>query len=426
MTFYVFSLGCKVNSYESRAVAQQLISLGYKEVSYKENADIVIINTCSVTATADQKSRQHIRKFINQYPNAIVVVMGCYSQGNYEFIDKNIKPAILLGTDYRNEIPSLIEEYLKTKERIIKINKNRASYSYNEFGVISYSENVRAYLKIQDGCDNFCTYCIVPFRRGKMRSRELKDVINEAEYLIKLGYKEIVLTGIHVGGYGQDLGYVTFSELVDQLTMIPGLESLRISSIEESEIDEKLVSLYKTRKNLAPHIHIPLQSGSTSVLKRMNRKYTAEEFINKLKSLRKSLQNVAITSDVIVGFPGETDEEFKETYDIIIKSDINMLHVFPYSAREGTIAAKMDNQIAPEIKKKRSNELLELSKQQWKKYCSNYIGKSVEVLVEQFDEKKNAYVGHTRNYIEVKIPSGDIHIGTYVTVKQLQLTDIIE
>ena len=337
MTFYVFSLGCKVNSYESRAVAQQLISLGYKEVSFKEEADIVIINTCSVTATADQKSRQHIRKFINQYPNAIVVVMGCYSQGNYEYIERNIKPAIILGTDYRNEIPSLIEEFLHTQKRIVKINKERASYKYNEFGVISYSENVRAYLKIQDGCDNFCTYCIVPFRRGKMRSRALKNVISEAEHLIELGYKEIVLTGIHVGGYGQDLGNISFSDLVEKLTSLPGLESLRISSIEESEIDEKLIDLYKTRKNLAPHIHIPLQSGSTSVLKRMNRKYTREEFINKLNSLRKSLPNVAISSDVIVGFPGETDKEFNETYELIEQCNINMLHVFPYSPREGTI-----------------------------------------------------------------------------------------
>lgn len=425
MTFYVFSLGCKVNSYESRAVSQQLISLGYKEVSYKEKADIVIINTCSVTATADQKSRQHIRKFMKKYPDAITVVMGCYSQGNYEFLDKNIKPAIILGTDYRNEIPQLIEEYIKTKKRIVKINSNRLTFSYSEFGVISYNENVRAYLKIQDGCDNFCTYCIVPYRRGKMRSREFDEVINEAKYLIKLGYKEIVLTGIHVGGYGKDLGNVSFSDLVDTLTSLEGLESLRISSIEESEIDEKLINLYKTRKNLAPHIHIPLQSGSTSVLKRMNRKYTADEFLNKLNSLRKSLPNVAITSDVIVGFPGETEEEFKETYDLIVKSDINMLHVFPYSVREGTVAAKMENQIAPQVKKERANVLLELSKEQWRKYCCNYIGKPIEVLIEQYDEKSGYFIGHTRNYIEVKTASLDASIGEYITITILQNTDII-
>ena len=425
MTFYVFSLGCKVNSYESRAVAQQLISLGYKEASYREEADIVIINTCSVTATADQKSRQHIRKFINQYPNAIVVVMGCYSQGNYEYIERNIKPAIILGTDYRNEIPSLIEEFLHTQKRIVKINKERTSYKYNEFGVISYSENVRAYLKIQDGCDNFCTYCIVPFRRGKMRSRALKNVISEAEHLLELGYKEIVLTGIHVGGYGQDLGNISFSDLVEKLTSLPGLESLRISSIEESEVDEKLIDLYKTRKNLAPHIHIPLQSGSTSVLKRMNRKYTRDDFINKLNSLRKSLPNVAISSDVIVGFPGETDQEFNETYELIEKCNINMLHVFPYSPREGTIAAKMENQIRPDIKKARSNTLLELSKKQWAKYCSNYIGKPIEVLVEQYDEKLKSFIGHTRNYIQVKIASRDARIGEYILINSLQKQDII-
>ena len=425
MTFYVFSLGCKVNSYESRAVSQQLISLGYNEVSYKEKADIVIINTCSVTATADQKSRQHIRKFMKEYPDAITVVMGCYSQGNYEFLDKNIKPAIILGTDYRNEIPQLIEEYIKTKKRIVKINSNRLTFSYSEFGVISYNENVRAYLKIQDGCDNFCTYCIVPYRRGKMRSRQFDEVINEAKYLIKLGYKEIVLTGIHVGGYGKDLGNVSFSDLVDTLTSLEGLESLRISSIEESEIDEKLINLYKTRKNLAPHIHIPLQSGSTAVLKRMNRKYTADEFLNKLNSLRKSLPNVAITSDVIVGFPGETEEEFKETYDLIVKSDINMLHVFPYSVREGTVAAKMENQIAPQVKKERANVLLELSKEQWRKYCCNYIGKPIEVLIEQYDEKSGYFIGHTRNYIEVKTASLDASIGEYITITILQNTDII-
>lgn len=425
MTFFVFSLGCKVNSYESRAVAQQLISLGYKEVSYKENADIVIINTCSVTATADQKSRQHIRKFINQYPNAITVVMGCYSQGNYEFISKNIKPSIIIGTEYRNEIPQLIDEFLKNKKPIIKIDNNRSSFTYNEFGVISYSENVRAYLKIQDGCDNFCTYCIVPYRRGKMRSRNFNDVINEAKYLINLGYKEIVLTGIHVGGYGQDLGNITFSDLVDKLTSLDGLQSLRISSIEESEIDEKLIDLYRNRPNLAPHIHIPLQSGSSSVLKRMNRKYTAEQFANKLKSLRGSLPNVAITSDVIVGFPGETDEEFKETFDLIVNCDINMLHVFPYSAREGTIAAKMENQISPTVKKERSNQLLELSKQQWKKYCSKFIGKSIEVLVEQYDEKLKSFIGHSRNYIEIKIADTSARIGEYFNVKSLQYTDII-
>lgn len=425
MNFFIFSLGCKVNSYESRAVAQQLISRGYKEVSYKENADIVIINTCSVTATADQKSRQHIRKFINQYPNAITVVMGCYSQGNYEYIDNEIKPSIILGTDYRDEIPNLIEQFIANKKRIIKINNNRNSISYNEFGVISYSENVRAYLKIQDGCDNFCTYCIVPYRRGKMRSRNPVEVINEAKYLIKLGYKEIVLTGIHVGGYGQDLGYISFSDLVDEITSLDGLKALRISSTEESEIDEKLIALYKTRNNLVPHIHIPLQSGSSSVLKRMNRKYNAEQFYKKLKSLREALPDVAISSDVIVGFPGETDEEFNETYNLIIKCDINMLHVFPYSIREGTVAAKMTNQISPEIKKQRSNILLELSKRQWSNYCDKFINKPIDVLIEQYDKKLNCFIGHTKNYIEVKVPSKEGQIGEYYTINSLQKTDII-
>ena len=425
MTFYIFSLGCKVNSYETQAVANQLVSLGYKQVAYKEKADVVIINTCSVTATADQKSRQHIRKLMIQYPDAIVVVMGCYSQGNYEFINKSIQPAILLGTDYRNEIPGLIEQYKKTKERIVKINPDRNKISYNKFGVIAYSENVRAYLKIQDGCDNFCTYCIVPYRRGKMRSRAKEEVIKEAKYLIEKGYKEIVLTGIHVGGYGKDLEGVTFSNLVDELTSLEGLESLRISSVEESEIDEKLINLYKTRKNLAPHIHIPLQSGSTEILKKMNRKYSAEEFITKLQSLREALPDVAISSDVIVGFPGETDTNFKETYDLIVKADINMLHVFPYSIREGTVAAKMDNQISPEVKKERSDILLELSKKQWEKYCNRFIDKEIDFLVEKYDKVNGLNIGHTRNYIEVAVPSQEGNVGQYITIKYLKKTDII-
>ena len=423
MKFKIFSLGCKVNSYECNAVASALKSAGYVEDN--ENPDVVIINTCSVTATADQKSRQHIRKFQKLWPNAIIVVMGCYAQGNAEFIDKEIQPTILIGTSNRNRIVELIEQYKKTHERMVLIDKETRNFEYEELGVTSCSENIRAYLKIQDGCNNFCSYCIIPYRRGKMRSRQFDEVINEAKYLIKLGYKEIVLTGIHVGGYGKDLGNVSFSDLVDTLTSLEGLESLRISSIEESEIDEKLINLYKTRKNLAPHIHIPLQSGSTSVLKRMNRKYTADEFLNKLNSLRKSLPNVAITSDVIVGFPGETEEEFKETYDLIVKSNINMLHVFPYSVREGTVAAKMENQIAPQVKKERANVLLELSKEQWKKYCSNYIGKPIEVLIEQYDEKSGYFIGHTRNYIEVKTASLDASIGEYITITTLQKTDII-
>jgi len=415
MTFKVFSLGCKVNSYECSAIASALLAKGFQEDD--SNPDVFIINTCSVTATADQKSRQHIRKFIKEYPNAISVVMGCYAQGNYEFIANEIKPNILLGTSYRNEIPELIEEFIKTKKNIVKINDDTRSYAYEELGITSYTENVRAYLKIQDGCDNFCTYCIVPYRRGKMRSRKLECVVEEAKYLVKQGYKEIVLSGIHVGGYGKDTKECTFSDLVEKLSDIKGLESLRISSIEESEIDDKLINLITTRDNIAKHLHIPLQSGSNNILKRMNRKYTREEFINRILDTKKKLPNIAFTTDVIVGFPGETEEDFNDTYTLA-EQFFNQMHVFPYSIREGTVAAKFIDQVSPDIKNKRCDKLLELSKKKYFEHSNKYVGQEVKVLIEKYDSKRDINFGRTSNYIELAISNLKCSkVGEYIIVK---------
>ena len=349
MKYKIISLGCKVNSYECSALSSLFQQRGYIE-SGDNDCDIVVINTCSVTATADQKSRQHIRKMMKQYPNAICVVMGCYSQGNFKYIEEEIQPHILVGTSHRDEIPELIDEYLSNKTAIVKVDDNPRKFDYEEMGVTSFSENVRAYLKIQDGCDNFCTYCLIPYRRGKMRSRAKENVIKEAKYLVEQGYPEIVLTGIHVGGYGKDLEGTSFSELVQELVNIPNIGGLRISSIEESEIDDQLMDLIINSPVLAKHLHIPLQSGSATVLKRMNRKYNPDQFFNKLSYIRNRLPDIALTTDVIVGFPGETNEEFQETVDFIKKCDFNMLHVFPFSAREGIGAYLMDNQIDPRIK----------------------------------------------------------------------------
>ena len=415
MKFKTISLGCKVNSYECSALSSTLISRGY--IEDRNNPDVVIINTCSVTATADQKSRQHIRKMMNNYPRAIIVVMGCYSQGNYQYIINEIKPHIIVGTSHRDEIPDLIEEYLVNKKTIVRVDDNPRQYKYEELGVTSFSENVRAYLKIQDGCDNFCTYCLIPYRRGKMRSRAKDNVIKEAQYLIEQGYPEIVLTGIHVGGYGKDLDGVSFSSLVDELSHLPGLSSLRISSIEESEIDEHLIDLVANNPVLAKHLHIPLQSGSKTVLERMNRKYTPKDFLMKLQAIRKALPDIALTTDVIVGFPGETEEEFKETVEFIKQCDFNMLHVFPFSAREGTGAYLMKNQIDPKIKKQRVQVLLELSNQLWDKYVNQFIDKDIEVLIEKNDNVENVSFGHTSNYIDVKIPEKLYKPGQKITIK---------
>ena len=421
MKFKTISLGCKVNSYECSALSSLLLSKGYVE-SHDEQADVVIINTCSVTATADQKSRQHIRKMMKLYPHAICVVMGCYSQGNKEYITNEIKPHILVGTSHRDEIPELIEQYLKEKTPIIKVDDNPRNFDYEEMGVTSFSENVRAYLKIQDGCDNFCSYCLIPYRRGKMRSRSKDNVIKEAKYLIEQGYSEIILTGIHVGGYGKDLEGTSFSDLVSELANLRGLQSLRISSIEESEIDEQLIDLVANNKVLAKHLHIPLQSGSETVLKRMNRKYNKEQFLSKLKLIRQAIPDVALTTDVIVGFPGETDEEFNETVDFIKECDFNMLHVFPFSAREGTSAYLMKNQVDPKIKKQRAAVLLELSKQLWDKYTNKFVDKDIEVLIEKLEE--GYAIGHTTNYIDVKIDKNNQKPGDRINVK-LQKSMII-
>ena len=416
MTFKVLSLGCKVNSYECSAIASSLIKEGYSECQ-DDNPNIVIINTCSVTATADQKSRQHIRKMMKNYPNAIVVVMGCYSQGNADYISREINPHILVGTSHRDEIIELIKEYEANKQHIVKVDKNPREYSYEEMGITSFSENIRAYLKIQDGCDNFCTYCLIPYRRGRSRSRSKESIIEEAKLLVEKGYPEIVLTGIHVGGYGKDLDNTSFSDLVKSLLDIPGMGSLRISSIEESEIDDQLIDMVINNKVLAKHLHIPLQSGSATVLKRMNRKYTPEQFLNKMTFLKKELPDIALTTDVIVGFPGETDEEFNETVEFIKKCGFNMLHVFPFSAREGTGAYLMKNQISPQVKKQRAQVLLEFSKELWNQYTDRFVGKDIEVLIEKNDTHSGCSFGRTNNYIDVKIPNKLLKPGEKVTVK---------
>jgi len=409
-TFTFISLGCKVNAYESNALSDLLKKEGY--IYDNKNPDVAFINTCSVTATADQKSRQHIRKLINKYPKAIIVVMGCYSQGQHQYILEEIKPAIIVGTSNRDKIISLIKEYETSHTSIDLVDTNPRKFNYEELGITSYSENIRAYLKVEDGCDNFCSYCLIPYRRGKTRSRELINCLKEAESLVNNGYKEIVLTGIHIGGYGKDLKDLNFTKLVKNLLDIKGLYRLRISSIEESEIDDELIELINNKDNLAKHFHIPLQSGSDTVLKRMNRKYNKEQFLNKLKAIKKACPDVAFTTDVIVGFPGESEEEFLETYNFIKECGFNMLHVFPFSSREGTLAASMPNQVDPKIKKERTAKLIELSDSLWDRYTDKFVNQEVEVLIEQYDEANKCNIGHTSNYLEVKIYGEPLVVGS--------------
>ena len=415
MTYFIFSLGCKVNSYECSALASSLQKRGYFE--NRDNPDVVIINTCSVTATADQKSRQHIRKFKAMYPNAIIAVMGCYSQGNSSFIAEDIQADIIIGTSHRDELIDLIEEFKTNHQQIVKVDKNIRAVCYEELGVTSFSENVRAYLKIQDGCNNFCSYCLIPYRRGSSRSRKEEDIIEEAKYLIAQGYKEIVLTGIDVSSYGKDLPSGDLTSLVKKLLSLDNLPSLRISSIEAGDMSDELLELYRDNDKLAKHMHIPLQSGSKTVMERMHRKYTKEQFLSKIKKLREMCPDIMISTDVITGFAGETEEEFLETRDFIIECGFNQLHVFPFSPRSGTLAFNMKNQVPADIKKKRTRILLDLSKKLWSDYCDRFVNKDIEVLIEKYDDKKKVNIGHTSNYIEVAIPSKEGRVGDKISVK---------
>lgn len=425
MKFKVISLGCKVNGYENHALSSLLINKGYTLAKKGEEVELAIINTCSVTHTADQKSRQQIRKLKKLYPNAIIVVMGCYAQARHEFIKNEIKPSIIVGTSNRDKIPELIEKYRQNPIIIDETSEIPRFFKYEELGVTSCSENIRAYLKIQDGCDNFCSYCLIPYLRGRSRSRRKIDVISEAKYLISKGYKEIVLTGIHVGGYGHDLTDCTFSDLVEELSNLDGLYRLRISSIEASEITPKLIELIKTKDNIAKHMHIPLQSGSETVLKRMNRKYSCKEFLDKLHTIKNEVKDIFLSTDVIVGFPGETDEEFIETYNFIKEVGFDSLHVFPFSSREGTAASKMKDQIHPDVKKERSAKLIELSKELLHAYTLKYIGSEQEVLIEEFDKENKVCIGHTSNFLHVKIDSDTNLVGKIIK-KTIKKSDVIE
>ena len=412
-TFTYITLGCKVNSYESNALSDTLMKEGY--VRDDNNPDVAFINTCSVTATADQKSRQHIRKLKNKYPNSIIVVMGCYSEHQGRFVFDDIEADIVIGTSNRNKIVDYINQYEKDHQRIYAVDESPRLYKeYEELGISTYYEHARAYLKIEDGCDNFCSYCLIPLIRGKARSRDYNEVMKEAENLVNKKYKEIIITGIHIGYYGKDLEDMSFSKLIKNILDIKDLYRLRISSIEESEIDDELIHLINTRDNLASHFHIPLQSGSDTVLKRMNRKYNCEQFYQKIKAIKEACPGVILTTDVIVGYPGESEEEFLETYEFIKKCGFNQLHVFPYSLRSGTKAAREENQIDPKIKKERCLKLIELSNELYNEYQKDYLNKEVEVLIEEYDEKNNCSIGHTSNYLEVRIPNKHLEIGSII------------
>ncbi|WP_163101895.1 tRNA (N(6)-L-threonylcarbamoyladenosine(37)-C(2))-methylthiotransferase MtaB [Peribacillus alkalitolerans] len=415
------TLGCKVNHYETEAIWQLFKADGYDRVDFEGSSDVYVINTCTVTNTGDKKSRQVIRRAIRKNPDAVICVTGCYAQTSPAEIMAIPGVDIVVGTQDRNKLLGYIEEFRKDRQPINGVGNIMKTRVYEELDVPAFTDRTRASLKIQEGCNNFCTFCIIPWARGLMRSRDPKEVIRQAQQLVEAGYKEIVLTGIHTGGYGEDMKDYNLAMLLRDLEeQVDGLKRIRISSIEASQITDEVIDVLRNSKKVVRHLHIPLQSGSNTVLKRMRRKYTMEFFGERLNRLKEALPGLAVTSDVIVGFPGETEEEFMETYSFIEKHQFSELHVFPYSKRTGTPAARMDDQVDEEIKNNRVHRLIALSDQLAKEYASKFEGEVLEVIPEErFNdgEQNDLYVGYTDNYLKVVFPATEEMVGEIVMVK---------
>lgn len=389
------TLGCKVNAYESEYILSSFKDRGYEITN--DIADIYIVNTCSVTNTSDAKSRKVINRLIRENPNSIIVVMGCMIEANKDMEIPGV--SLIIGNKDKNKVVDLVENYLKDKQTK-KILYDNFDDTFEDMFITNMTSHTRAFVKIQDGCENFCSYCIIPYTRGKQRSKDPDLVIKEIETLVSNGYKEIVLTGIHTGHYGSDL-QTTFPDLLKKIVKINGLERLRISSIEITELNDEFFEVLKANPIIVSHLHIPLQAGSDTVLQAMNRKYLTNYFENKVKKIREIRPDISLTTDVIVGFPGETEEEFQETLKFISKIKFTKVHVFPYSRRKGTKADTMPNQIPENIKKERVKRLIDLSNKLEKEYLDLFLNKEVEVLIEE--EYSDYSLGHTGNYLKVKV-----------------------
>lgn len=414
------TLGCKVNHYETEAIWQLFKEQGYERVDFEEQADVYVINTCTVTNTGDKKSRQVIRRAIRQNPDAVICVTGCYAQTSPAEILEIPGVDIVVGTQDRVKMLDYIEQYRKERQPINAVHNIMKNRVYEELDVPYFTDRTRASLKIQEGCNNFCTFCIIPWARGLMRSRDPQAVIKQAQALVNAGYLEIVLTGIHTGGYGQDFKDYNLAQLLRDIEAnVKGIKRLRISSIEASQITDEVIDVLRNSKIVVNHLHIPLQSGSDTVLKRMRRKYTMDFFAERLNKLKEALPNLAITSDIIVGFPGETEEEFMETYNFVAEHKFAELHVFPYSKRTGTPAARMENQIDEEVKNERVHRLITLNDQLAKEYASRFEGEVLEVIPEEHVKEfgPNMLAGYTDNYLRVVFEGTADLIGKLVKVK---------
>ena len=396
MKFLINTLGCKVNTYESNVIRDIFLNEGYEESN--SNVDIAVINTCTVTNTSDSKSLKVIKHTIKNNPNAIVIVCGCFSQINPDRLKDMEGVSIVLGNYNKSKIMDYINQYKKDKKQIIDVRElNDEKF---ECMKLNNFNKTRAFVKIEDGCENFCSYCIIPYSRGKVRSKLMEEVLDEVNTLVNNGHREIVLTGIHTGHYGADIEEYDFSDLLNEICKIKGLERLRISSIEITELDDKFLETLKNNKIIVDHMHIPLQSGCDKTLKEMNRKYDVAYFKDKINKIRSIRPNISITTDVIVGFPNETEDDFNTTVNTIKEIKFTKLHVFPFSVRKGTVAETMENQIDEKTKKERVHILMSISKELELDYMNKFIGCEVEFIPEV--SKDGYIIGHTGNYLQIK------------------------
>lgn len=415
------TLGCKVNHYETEALWQLFKQAGYEKIDFEQSADVYVINTCTVTNTGDKKSRQVIRRAIRRNPEAVVAVTGCYAQTTPHEIMAIPGVDIVVGTSGRDNLIDYVNQYLREREPINAVSNIMKAREYEELDVPEFTDRTRASLKIQEGCNNFCTFCIIPWARGLMRSRKPESVIEQANKLVAAGYKEIVLTGIHTGGYGEDLEDYNLARLLRELdTKVPGLKRIRISSIEASQITDEVIEVLNSSDKMCRHLHVPLQAGDDNVLKRMRRKYTTDEFRRKIEQLHQALPDVAITTDIIVGFPGETEEMYENGYRFIEEMKFAELHVFPYSKRSGTPAARMEDQVAEEVKNRRVHELIVLSDKLALEYSGKFVGDVLEVIPEEpYKEAPDSglYVGHSDNYLKLVFEANESLVGKICKVR---------
>lgn len=412
------TLGCKTNLYESDAMAEMFKAAGHTIAEKEQLADVYVINTCTVTGTGAQKSRQHIRKAVKENPNAVIIVTGCYAQTEADKAAAIEGVDIVVGNNKKSEIVRLAENAVKGKK--IRLTDNiLKEHCFEELTVTKGQSRVRANIKIQDGCSNFCTYCIIPYARGPVRSRSLKNIITEAEELANHGFSEIVLTGIHIGSYGKDFDEdISLIDVLEKLDAIDKIERVRLGSLEPMHITDDFVNRAKKLKTLCPQFHLSLQSGCDETLKRMNRHYDSVQYFNAVKLLKENIPDVAITTDLMVGFAGETDEEFEKSLEFVKKIGFMQMHIFKYSIREGTVAAKYKNQVDERVKDERSHKMLEAAKIMKESFYKNYIGKEIDVLAE--DKKGNLYNATSANYMNVQFESDKALSGNIVTVKAIK------